>query len=185
MAQIKNGTVDSVQSNGSWKTKDGSKTFYKFEVAFTDGTVGEYSSIHVEQNKFEVGATLDYEYIDGKFPKIKPVYAKPSVPYGKPSASFGKSDDVQVKIVRQSMLKASVDFWAIDPKLKPSIEDVLKTAERFVEFVDGNDAVQFSKEFTTPSVQTKASDYVNATKTYLTDPQTSGGSTLEEENLPF
>ena len=79
------------------------------------------------------------------------------------------------------MLKASVDFWAIDPKLKPTIEDVLKTAERFVQFVEGNDAVQFSKEFTTP----EPSKYVNATKTHLTDPQTSGGSTLEEGDLPF
>ena len=115
-----------------------------------------------DQNKFEVGATLDYEYIGGKFPKIKPVYAKPSVPYGKPSGSFGKSDDIQIKIVRQSMLKASVDFWAIDPKLKPTIEDVLKTAERFVQFVEGNDAVQFSKEFTTPELEE-----------------------TEEQNLPF
>ncbi len=111
---------------------------------------------------------MDYEYIDGKFPKIKPVYAKPSVPYGNPSRSFGKSDDVQVKIVRQSMLKASVDFWAIDPKLKPTIEDVMKTAERFVQFVEGNDAVQFSKEFTTPSATPEAKP-----------------KDLEEDNLPF
>ena len=177
MAQIKNGTVESVQQNGTWSTKDGSKTFYKFEVSFDDGTVGEYSSIHQEQNKFEVGATLDYEYIGGKFPKIKPVYAKPSVPYGKPSGSFGKSDDVQVKIVRQSMLKASVDFWAIDPKLKPTIEDVMKTAERFVQFVEGNDAVQFSKEFTTPSSIEKKFKEASIEAEY--------NDRLEEENLPF
>jgi len=167
-AEIKNAKIELVTPNGTWQTSDGSKTFYKFEVSFDNGDVGEYSSIHREQNKFEVGTTVDYEYYAGKFPKIKPVYAKPNVPYGKPSASFGKSDDVQVKIVRQSMLKASVDFWAIDPKLKPSIEDVLKTAERFVQFVDGNDAVQFSKEFTTPSAQPEATP-----------------KDLDEDNLPF
>jgi|TARA_R100000482_G_scaffold101425_3_gene44607 hypothetical protein len=148
MAEIKNGTVESVQQNGTWSTKDGSKTFYKFEVSFQDGTVGEYSSIHKEQNKFEVGATLDYEYQGGKFPKIKPVYAKPSVPYGNPSRSFGKSDDVQVKIVRQSMLKASVDFWAITPQLKPTVKDILITAKKFIDFVNEEDNLEFSEEFT-------------------------------------
>lgn len=168
MAEIKNGTVESVQSNGSWSTKDGSKTFHKFEVLFTDGTVGEYSSIHVEQNKFEVGATMDYEYIGGKFPKIKPVYAKPSVPYGNPSRSFGKSEDVQVKIVRQSMLKASVDFWAITPQLKPTVQDILITAKKFIDFVNQEDNLQFSKEFTTPSATPEAKP-----------------KDLEEDNLPF
>jgi len=168
-AEIKNGKIESVQANGTWQTGDGSKTFYKFEVSFTDGTVGEYSSIHKEQNKFEVGTETDYEYYGGKFPKIKPVYAKPSTPFnGGGSASFGKSEDVQTAIIRQSMLKASVDFWAIDPKLKPSIDDVLKTAERFVLFVRGNDAVQLPNEWTTPDATPTATP-----------------KELKEDNLPF
>lgn len=167
-AEIKNAKIELVTPNGTWQTSDGSKTFFKFEVSFDNGDVGEYSSIHKEQNKFELGTTVDYEYYGGKFPKIKPVYAKPSTPFSGGAASFGKSDEVQTKIVRQSMLKASVDFWAIDPKLKPSIDDVLKTAERFVEFVNGNDAVQFSKEFTTPSATPTATP-----------------KELKEDNLPF
>lgn len=167
-AEIKNAKIELVTPNGTWQTSDGSKTFYKFEISFDNGDVGEYSSIHKDQNKFEVGATTDYEYYGGKFPKIKPVYSKPNVPYSGGSSSFGKSDDVQIKIVRQSMLKAAVDFWAIDPKLKPSIDDVLKTAERFVQFVDGNDAVQFSNEFITPSATPEATP-----------------KELKEDNLPF
>ena len=167
-AEIKNGKIELVTPNGTWQTGDGSKTFFKFEISFENGDVGEYSSIHKEQNKFEVGTTVDYEYYGGKFPKIKPVYAKPNVPTSGSSNSFSKSPDVQIKIVRQSMLKASVDFWAIDPKLKPSIDDVLKTAERFVQFVEGNDAVQFSKEFTTPSAAPEATP-----------------KQLKEDNLPF
>ena len=146
-AEIKNAKIELVTPNGTWQTSDGSKTFYKFEVSFDNGDVGEYSSIHREQNKFEVGTTVEYEYYAGKFPKIKPVYAKPNVPYGKPSASFGKSDDVQVKIVRQSMLKASVDFWAITPQLKPTVQDILITAKKFTYHVkDKVDALRLPSD---------------------------------------
>ena len=169
-AEIKNAKIELVTPNGTWQTSDGSKTFFKFEVSFDNGDVGEYSSIHKEQNKFELGTTVDYEYYGGKFPKIKPVYAKPPTPFSGGVTSFGKSEEVQTKIVRQSMLKASVDFWAIEPKLKPSIDDVLKTAERFVQFVNGNDAVQFSKEFSNGNV-------VNDLEATPKE--------LKEDNLPF
>jgi len=55
---------------------------------------------------------------------------------------------VQVKIVRQSMLKASIDFWAISPELKPSTEDIFKTANIFIDFVNQKAEPQFSNEFT-------------------------------------
>ena len=35
--------------------------------------MGEYSSKSENQNKFIVGQQVDYEYIEGKYPKIKPV----------------------------------------------------------------------------------------------------------------
>lgn len=146
MSEIKKSKVISVQANGSWDGSYG--TMYKFEIVFQDGTVGEYSSKSKDQNKFEVGAETEFEYTGGKFPKVKPVYAQPNVQSSSPVRSFGKSDDVQIKIVRQSMLKAAVDFHAINPELKPSEVDVLKTAERFVTFVNGNSEVQLSKEFT-------------------------------------
>jgi len=176
-AEIKNAKIELVTPNGTWQTSDGSKTFYKFEVSFDNGDVGEYSSIHREQNKFEVGTTVEYEYYAGKFPKIKPVYAKPNVPYGKPSASFGKSDDVQVKIVRQSMLKASVDFWAITPQLKPTVQDILITAKKFIDFVNQEDNLQFSKEFTKPSSIEKKFKEASIEAEY--------NDRVEEENLPF
>jgi len=148
--EVKKSKVSSVQSNGTWDGNYG--TMYKFEIVFQNGDVGEYSSKNKEQNKFEVGAETEYEYTGGKFPKVKPVYAKPQF-VGGGAKSFGKPDDVQIKIVRQSMLKASVDFHAINPELKPSEVDVLKTAERFVTFVNGNAEVQLAKEFTQPEVK--------------------------------
>ena len=143
--EVKKSKVIAVTPNGTWEGSYG--TMYKFEIVFQDGSVGEYSSKSKDQNKFEVGAETDFEYHGGKFPKIKPVYVQPNVQGSSPAQSFGKSDDVQIKIVRQSMLKASVDFHAINPELKPSEVDVLKTAERFVAFVNGNKEVQFTKEW--------------------------------------
>jgi len=150
----KRSKVVSVQANGTWDGQYG--TMYKFEVVFQNGDVGEYSSKNKEQNKFEVGQEADYEYTGGKFPKVKPVYMKPQFSGG--SKSFGKPDDVQVKIVRQSMLKASVDYHAINPELKPTEADILKTAERFVQFVNGNESLQFSNDFTKTGVVMETED---------------------------
>ena len=154
---IKTSKVVSVQGNGTWEGTYG--VMYKFEVVFQNGDVGEYSSKNEKQDKFVKGREVEYEYIGGKYPKVKPVYSKPQQ-FGGGSKSFGKSDDVQIKIVRQSMLKASVDFHAINPELKPSEVDVLKTAERFVKFVEGNDEVQFSNEWNKPD---------NAQKEFITN----------------
>ncbi len=143
--QVKKGIVEQVIANGTWEGKYG--VMYKFEVVFTNGDVGEYSSKSKDQNKFEVGAEVEYEFTDGKFPKVKPHYSKPPGSFQSKS-SYGKSDDVQVKIVRQSMLKASIDFWAISPELKPSTEDIFKTANIFIDFVNQKAEPQFSNEFT-------------------------------------
>ena len=144
--EVRKSKVMAVTGNGTWDGSYG--TMYKFEIVFQDGSVGEYSSKSKDQNKFEIGAETEFEYHGGKFPKVKPVYAQPNVQGSSPAQSFGKSVDVQSKIVRQSMLKAAVDFHAINPELKPSEVDVLKTAERFVSFVNGNSEVQLSKDFT-------------------------------------
>lgn len=146
--EVRKSKVMAVTGNGTWDGSYG--TMYKFEIVFQDGSVGEYSSKSKDQNKFEVGAETEFEYHGGKFPKVKPVYAQPNTQGNNttsPAKAFGKSDDVQNKIVRQSMLKAAVDFHAINPELKPSEVDVLKTAERFVSFVNGNSEVQLPKDW--------------------------------------
>ncbi|QDP57719.1 MAG: hypothetical protein Unbinned6486contig1001_34 [Prokaryotic dsDNA virus sp.] len=143
--EVKNSKVMSIQPNGTWEGAYG--VMYKFEIVFQNGDVGEYSSKSKDQNKFEQGQETEYEFYGGKFPKIKPHYQKPQGNFSG-NKSFGKSDDVQVKIVRQSMLKASVDFHAINPGLKPTEIDIMKTAERFVSFVTGNNDVQLSESFT-------------------------------------
>ena len=67
---IKKGIVGSVQSNGTWEGKYG--MMYKYEVTIGED-VGEYSSKSENQNKFVVGQEVEYEFIGGQYPKIKPV----------------------------------------------------------------------------------------------------------------
>jgi len=123
---MKNSKVTSVQPNGTWESKFG--LMYKFEISFENGDVGEYSTKNKLQDKFYIGSETDYEYIDGKFPKVKPVYMKPD----SFNQSSPKQDDVQKLIVKQSSLKAAVDY---DNKCSP--EDVLKNAQMFYEWVWG------------------------------------------------
>jgi len=73
---IKTSKVKSVQANGTWEGKFG--LMYKFEVSFENGDTGEYSSKSQDQTKFVEGQEAEYEYTDGKFPKVKPFYAQPS-----------------------------------------------------------------------------------------------------------
>ena len=71
---MKKSKVISVQANGTWEGKYG--IMYKYEVSFENGDSGEYSSKSENQTKFIEGQETEYEFIDGKFPKIKPVLKK-------------------------------------------------------------------------------------------------------------
>jgi len=170
MAEIKSSKVVSVQSNGTWEGSYG--TMYKFEIVFQNGDVGEYSSKSQDQNKFEVGAEKEYEYTGGKFPKVKPVYQQKSSGFGGAKSFGGNDDKRQQMIIAQSSLKASVDFHSINPELKPTEQDVLKTAQRFIDFVNGNESLQFSKDFIPVSEAPSYSSEDGKRKT-------------SEENLPF
>ena len=79
---------------------------YKHEIAFENGDSGEYSSKSADQNKFVVGQETEYEFIDGKFPKVKPVNNFQQGGY----ATVKKGDNREKLIVRQSSLKCATDF---------------------------------------------------------------------------
>ena len=113
---IKKSKVTSVQNNGTWEGKFG--MMYKFEVAFENGDCGEYSSKSQDQNKFVADQEMEYEFIDGKFPKVKPVYQQ--------------DDTVQKLIVKQSSLKAAVDYCS-GGNFQPN--EVLAIAREFVGWV--------------------------------------------------
>ena len=127
---IKTSTVKSVQANGTWEGQYG--IMYKFEVEFEDGSIGEYSSKTQEQTKFVEGQEMEYEFINGKFPKVKPVYKKPDFSSNLGSGGYKKNDNVQKMIVKQSSLKAAVDYCSGG---NCSTSDILKVADEFVAWV--------------------------------------------------
>lgn len=113
------------------------KTFYKFFISFENGDSGEYNSVKADQDKFQVGTDSEYEITSNQYGnKIKPVYSQggggfSNNNYSKGSYSSG-SDDKQKLIVKQSCLKAAVDFLK-DKQAKST--DVLKVADSFVDWV--------------------------------------------------
>jgi len=69
------GKVESVKANGSYDGKYG--LMYKYEVHIGEHT-GEYSSKKYATKEadgfpFVIGSEVEYEFIDGQYPKIKPV----------------------------------------------------------------------------------------------------------------
>ena len=119
---MKNSKVVNVQSNGTWKE------LYKFEVELDNGDVGK---IYRKSNdsKLTNGQDISYTINDKGSIKIVTDYQK-----NQSQSSPQKSDDVQKLIVKQSTLKAAVDY---DNKCSP--EDVLKNAQMFYDWVMGND----------------------------------------------
>ena len=130
---IKKSKVTNVQNNGTWEGKFG--LMYKFEVEFENDDCGEYSSKSKDQNKFVIGEEVEYEFIGGKFPKVKPVYQKPDFASNGFSGGYKKDDNVQKMIVKQSSLKSAVDYCSGG---NCSTSDVLKVAQEFVDWVMEN-----------------------------------------------
>lgn len=128
MALLKTSKVKSVQANGTWDSKFGG-TFYKFEVEMENGNVGEYSSKTKDQEKFVVGEEVQYEFEDGKFPKIKPYYNKDNYSFTK---GGGENPDRQRLIIRQSTLKTAVEYLK---GAEASLEEVFIATEKMIEFI--------------------------------------------------
>ena len=127
---MKKGKVTQVQPNGTWEGNYG--MMYKFEVTFDNGDVGEYSSKSEQQTKFIEGEEAEYEFTGGKFPKVKPYYVPPS---SGGQTYYKKDDNVQDLIIRQSSLKAAVDYCKGN---NCSPEEVCETADIFVNWVMNN-----------------------------------------------
>jgi len=123
----KRSKVVSVQANGTWEGQYG--VMYKYEVAFENGDAGEYISKSAEQNKFIKGQETDYQFIDGKFPKVKPVS---NFQQGGNFTPAPKSDKVQEYIIKQSSLKAAVDYVIANGG---DTKTVIDTAEVFTNWV--------------------------------------------------
>jgi hypothetical protein len=86
----KKSKVTRVTGNGTWEGNYG--LMYKFEIEMENGDIGEYMTKSESQNKFIEGVETDYTFIDGNFPKIKPINNF------QPSGGFKNNTDVQDNI---------------------------------------------------------------------------------------
>lgn len=118
---MKNSKVVNVQGSGMFKE------LYVFEVELDNGDIGK---IYRKSNdsKLSNGQEISYTMNDKGSIKIVTDYQKNNPTQSSPQ----KSDDVQKLIVKQSSLKAAVDY-----DNKCSTQDVLQNAQMFYEWVWG------------------------------------------------
>lgn len=122
------GTPINIQANGTWEGNYG--LMYKFEIEMDNGDIGEYSSKIKEQTKFEVDKVTEYEFIDGDFPKIKPVFNYTGKAHYRQQVN---NEDVQKYIVRQSSLDRSVTVCVAQGIFDDA--SILAKAETFADWV--------------------------------------------------
>lgn len=147
--EVKTSTVKSVQSGGKpYETKFG--MLYPHDITMTNGDAGTYSSKSEDQDKFQQGMVVDYQFIDGQYPKIKPHFAQS---YNQKFGSGGRSanpqtgtvinsrtgevleTDTQKQIIRQSSIRTAAEHC----KGNCSIEDLIDNAEMIYNWcVDGS-----------------------------------------------
>ena len=122
---MKKSKVISVQANGTWEGKYG--MMYKYEVSFDNGDSGEYSSKSENQNKFIEGQETEYEFIDGKFPKVKPANTFQQ------TSSFKKDDKTQEYIIKQNALTNACNVIG-----EADVSKIIEVAEVFADWVLNN-----------------------------------------------
>ena len=107
-----------IQANGTWKD------FYKFDLEFEDGTMGTIFK-KSDNHRLEVGKEYNYSKNEKGSIKIIPEG-------GGFTTNYTNNDDRQKYIIRQSMLKAAVDFHS---GASCTTSQVIGTAEEFEEWV--------------------------------------------------
>jgi hypothetical protein len=117
--------ITHIEPKGVWN--NGTTTFQKYQVSMANGD----SPTFLAKGEFKksVGQDITYEkneqYNTAKMIQEKPTFA----PQQKPS----QKEDVQTYIIRQSMLKAAVDYHSGQPV---DVNDVMETARVFINFVN-------------------------------------------------
>ena len=127
---IKKSKVTSVQNNGTWEGKFG--MMYKFEVAFENGDCGEYSSKSQDQNKFVKDQEMEYEFLDGKFPKVKPVYQQAQSFSGSSNKGYKEDPKKQKIIAKLSLIKSAQEYCNGN---NCSTTDIIKVAQEWLDWV--------------------------------------------------
>ena len=117
--------ITHIEPKGVWS--NGQNTFQKYQVTMANGDSLQF--LAKGDFKRSVGQDITYEknekYGSGKMIREEQSFTQPHTTQHK--------EDVQTYIIRQSMLKAAVDYHA---GYQTSIDDVLQTARQFITFVN-------------------------------------------------
>lgn len=129
------GNITAIEPMGQVETKYGTRN--KYRVKFDNNDIVVFQAI--QEFKKSIGENVIYDK--------NPMYGTASIVYEKPfdnSQNYKQPDttnkptqktvDTQEKIVRQSMLKAAVDFHATNPA--KTEQSVLNTAQLFINFIN-------------------------------------------------
>lgn len=134
---IKKSKVTRVTGNGTWEGKYG--LMYKFEIEMENGDIGEYSAKMEKQLKFIEGEEVEYEFIGGDWPKIKPVWNN-NFNSNTSKNEYTKEEKVWFeekdrRITKQCVLKCAVDLVCND---KIDISEVETYANNMLDWVYGD-----------------------------------------------
>lgn len=130
--------ITSITPNGEWS--NGQRTFNKYRLTFANGD--NLSFLAVGDFKGQVGENLTYQKNEsnqtGKVIRENNFqqqnYQKQN--YSAPASSGAKKEDTQTYIIRQSMIKAAIDYHALQKNGHTSENDVINTARNFVTFIN-------------------------------------------------
>jgi hypothetical protein len=120
--EIKTSKVKTAQYDGKWQD------LHKYTIAFENGDHGTYFSKSDSQEKFKAGIETEYKYDELKN-RIKVHYAEP---FAKTSGTPTQTNDREIYIIRQSSLKAALEYHASVGRME---EQLLDTADMFTDYV--------------------------------------------------
>ena len=126
--------ITTITPNGEWS--NGQRTFNKYRVTFANGD--NLSFLAVGDFKGQVGENLTYQKNEsnqtGKVVRENNYQNQGS--YSAPANTGSKKEDTQTYIIRQSMIKAAIDYHALQGRQHISENDVINTARNFVTFIN-------------------------------------------------
>jgi hypothetical protein len=125
------GRITAIEPTGTWN--NGQRTFNKYRVSFANGD--SLGFLAVGEFKNSIGESISYEKNESN--QTGKVIRENFQQGGAPSQSTtSKKEDTQTYIIRQSMIKAAVDFHALNAHSIPSENDVINTARNFVTYIN-------------------------------------------------
>lgn len=125
----KTSKVSKIEFKQEWKGQNG--TVFYHNIWFENGDIGQVGTKEKLPAKLAVGTEITYDIqTDERGSKIKVVQNKPQ--FG--GKSFGKSPEEQKQIIKQSSLKAAIDYHTAFGGAKSQM-DILETANLFTEWV--------------------------------------------------